>query len=110
EIGRVLVPGGKGRAVRLLDEPGRGINEDVASNQILDRVEDLRIAHQRVDPGQEYVARRAPGEVALVDRLAQPVFKAGEPVIAFRQLGRRQRREREQVAVTPISRDLFFAQ
>src|SRR5207253_9542483 len=57
-----------------------------------------------------YIARRAPAEVALVDRLAQPIFKAGEPVIAFRQLARRQHREREQVAVTPISRDLFFAQ
>src|SRR5258708_31377156 len=33
EIGRVLVPGGKGRALRLLDEPGRGVDQDIGEAQ-----------------------------------------------------------------------------
>jgi len=44
EIGRVLVPRGKGRALSLLDEEGRGIDQDVGPDQILDDIEDARMA------------------------------------------------------------------
>ena len=110
EIGRVLVPSGKRRAVRLLDEPGRGIDQDVGSDQAFDRVEDAGMTNQRVDPGQEDITRRAPAEIALIDRPAQPMLEPGEPVVAFGQLRGRQRREWEQVTVTPISLDLAFRQ
>jgi hypothetical protein len=43
EIGRILVPGGEGRAVRLLDEEGRGEHQDVGADQVLDRVENTRM-------------------------------------------------------------------
>src|SRR5439155_26389930 len=103
-------PGGKGRAVRLLDEPGRGIDQDVGPDQILDRIEYARMAHQRIDPGQEHVAGRAPAEIALIDRMAEPMLEPGQPLVALRQFARRQRRKREQVAVMPVLRELAFRQ
>ena len=89
EIGGILVPSGKGRAVGLLDKPSRRVDEDIGPDQILDGVEDALVADERVDPGKEEVATRAPAEIALIDRRAEPLFEAGKPGVAFRQLLRR---------------------
>ena len=106
EIGRVLVPGGEGRAVRLLDEKGRGVDEDVGPDQVLDHVEDARLPHQRIEPRQHDVAGRPPTPVRLIDRFAEPSFVARQAFVAFGQLLGRQRREREQVPVVAVLRDL----
>ncbi len=55
-VGRVLVPGHEARVVRLLDEEVGGPAQDVRPDHVLDRVEDLRVVHQFVGPGEEEVA------------------------------------------------------
>src|SRR6202040_3894995 len=71
---------------------------------------DLRVLHQRVDPGQDHIARRAPAKIALVDRFAEPALKAEEPVVAFPELRGIEGREREQISVVAVLLDLFLAQ
>src|SRR5690242_16369461 len=104
------MPGGKGRAARLLDEEGRGVDQDVGADQVLDDVEDTFVPHQRVEPGQKHIGSRAPAPVRLVDPLAEPDLVAGEAGIALGKLFTRQRREWKQVAVVPIALDLLPAQ
>jgi hypothetical protein len=72
EIGRVLMPGGEGRAVRLLDEEGLGVDQDVGADQILDDIEDALVPDQRVEPRQENVRGGAPAPIRFVDPLAEP--------------------------------------
>jgi hypothetical protein len=57
EIGRVLVPGGEGRAVRFLDEEDRGVDQDVEADHILDDIENALVPDQRIKPRQEHVCR-----------------------------------------------------
>ena len=110
EIGRVLVPRGKGRALRLLDEEGRGIDQDVGPDHALDRVEDPRMTRQPVEPRQEHIGGGAPAPVAHIDRLAEPRLIAGKPLAAFAELGLGQGRMRKRIAVVPITRDLVWAE
>lgn len=110
EIGRVLVPGGKGRAVGLLDEEGRGVDEDVGADQVLDDIEDASVTDEPVEPGQHDIGRRAPAPVALVNRPAKPSFVTREALVAFGELRGGQSREREQIAVVAILLDLFLVQ
>src|SRR6266849_5347539 len=55
EIRGVLMPGGDRRAFGLLDEPRRGVHEDIGTDEILDGVQDRRLSSERMHPGQEDV-------------------------------------------------------
>jgi len=52
EIGTVLMPGGEGRRVGLLDEERTGPDQDVGADHVLDRIEDPGMVDQRVEPGR----------------------------------------------------------
>src|SRR5665213_2208374 len=110
EIGRVLVPGRESGAVRLLDEEGRGEHHDVGPDQILDRIEDARMADQPIEPRQEGIGGGAPAPIALVDRLAEPRLVARQTLAAFRELRGGERRMRKRIAVAPIGADLVRTQ
>jgi hypothetical protein len=76
EVGRILVPGREGRRVGLLDEESAGPDQDVRPDQILDDIEDLRVAHQVGVEGQAGVGERAPVHAA---------FGTGEPMKASKR-------------------------
>ena len=104
-LANLLLSLGAGPDAKFWDFVVRG-EGDFSFGEILDSVENAGMTHQRVDPWQEDITRRAPAEIALVDRRAEPMLEPGKPIIALCQLGRRQCREREQVAVIPVLRDL----
>ena len=81
EIGAVLVPGGEGGRVRLLDEEGAGPDQDIGADHVLDGVEDARMADQVVEPGRVGIGMRAPLHVRFGDGRSQFGFQplqAGE--------------------------------
>src|SRR5215472_16841238 len=59
EVRRVLVPGRDGRALGLLDEPRRGVHEDVWPDEALDGTEDRWMTHEPMYPRQQHVRARA---------------------------------------------------
>ena len=59
-IGRILMPGGDRRRVRLFDEERACIDENVGSKQVLDGIEDARIGCQLCYPGQGDMRHRPP--------------------------------------------------
>src|SRR5437899_788532 len=65
---------------------------------------------RRAAPSSSRRSPRTPAKIALVDRLPQPAFKAGEPGVALGELRRGQHREREQIAIIAVLLDLFLAQ
>lgn len=52
EIGAVLVPGGKGLGMRLLDEESAGPDQDVGTDHVLDRIQYARMADQVLNQGE----------------------------------------------------------
>ncbi len=76
-VGRVLVPGNKTWIGRFLDEEVGGPAQDVRPDQVLYRIDNLRVVHQLVGPGEEQVRLVPP--VAL-QRLA------GERLVRFERL------------------------
>src|SRR6185295_14685971 len=67
-VGRVLMPGDVARAARLLREEGAVPAQDVRADDVLDGVEDCRMANEVGQPGQEQVRLDA---VDAPQRLAQ---------------------------------------
>ena len=89
--------------VRFLD-PHRGvIDEDVGPDHVLDRVEYLRMVHQRVGPLVEQVRLALLGKVERMALPALPVFQIGTQLT---YLVRREDRHGKCKAVLPVSFDL----
>src|SRR5271170_7444285 len=63
EIAAVLVPGSEGRRVWLLDEKCARPDQDVGPDHVLDRVQDLRMPDERVEPGRMSISVRTPFDV-----------------------------------------------
>jgi hypothetical protein len=103
----VLVPGGEGRRVRLLDEERAGPDQDVGADHVLDRVEDARMADQRVEPGGMRVGVGAPFHVRIRHRAAEVGFQPGEAVEAGRDFIGGQGGDAEEEAVVAVGGELF---
>src|SRR6266849_7997687 len=103
-LGRVLVPGHEGRIAGLLDEEARAPAEQVRAEDVLDRVQDARVADQLVEPGEEQMALVP--ELAA-QRAAPLALDRLEPrAIAGRLLGR-EHAEGEVEPVTAVLRHGF---
>src|SRR5688500_12615647 len=76
EVSRVLVPRGKRRGTRVLDEERAPDNEDVGTDHVLDSIEHARVPHELVRPGQVNVRGAAPLELGLLQRRAQVRFRS----------------------------------
>src|SRR2546428_10671276 len=99
------MPGGDRRTFGLLDEPRRGVDEDIGTDEILDGVQDRGLSSERMHPGQEDVGA---GPVAWIrpigrERSADGLFERLEfPAIVFRLLTR-ERRNRRHESVSRIT-------
>jgi len=85
------MPGGDRRTRGLLDEPGRGVHEDVGTDELLDGVQDRGVSSERMHPRQQDV--RA-GPVARIRRIGRersadgPFERLEFPAVVSRLLAR----------------------
>jgi hypothetical protein len=93
--------------MRLLDEEAGVPAEDVGSEQILDRIQDLRMPDHFVDPWEQHVAAMA--HLAL-DRSAGLCLVIFQLAAKFADLVLAQRIDREMIAALAIVRDFILAQ
>ena len=107
KVGAVLVPTHKGGAVRLFQEQGAVVDQNVRPDQVLHRVQNARVVHQLVRPVEQQVRlgffgevnRRAPGRF--------PGFQLGPCGLGF---GSGQHWHRAHKPVALIGRHLRRAQ
>src|SRR5262245_38174142 len=101
------MPGHEPWIMRLLDEETGVPAKNVRAQQILNRIQDLRMADHVVDPGKEHVAAMA--HLAL-DRGAGPCLIVLELAAKFGNFAFTQHVDGEMVAALAIVRDLALAQ
>ena len=107
EVRRVLVPGHVTRVAAVLGEDGRAEEHDVRSDQVLDRVEDARIASELDQPREREVALDLERPIGVV---AGGAFVGLEARAARGRFLRRQRIARIAVAVRAKLGDLRVGQ
>ena len=110
EVSRVLVPRGKRRGTRVLDEERAPENEDVGTDHVLDSIEHARVPHELVRPGQVNVRGAAPLELGLLQRRAQVRFRSLEITQIPGRFLSGQSRHRKQKPVMVIVAHLLFGQ
>ena len=79
------MPGDEARIVRFLDEEAGVPAQDIRPEQVLHRIEDLRMADHLVDPGEQHMAAMA--HLAL-DRAAARRFVILELAAKLRHFAR----------------------
>src|SRR5579871_709573 len=101
------MPGHESGIARLLDEEAGVPAEDIRAQQILDRIQDFRMADHLVDPGKQHVAAMA--HLAL-DRTAAPRLVVFEPAAEGGDFTFAQDIDGKMVATLAIGFDIALAE
>src|SRR4051812_24004257 len=93
------MPGHEARTVRLLDEEVRRPAQEIGAEDVLGRIDDLRMMHKLVDPGEKKM--RLVPEIAL-QRLTGLALVLLQALAIMRDLGRGERGNGKVVSVSAI--------
>ena len=101
-VSRILVPGNEAGVIRFLDEEVGRPAQDIGSDQVLDRIDDSRVMHELVCPGEKQMRLVAP---VSLQRLARDGFVRLERLAVLLRLGGRHHAHRRVEAVAAESVD-----